>query len=180
MELTIKRCGKKYVISGNSNIFGVRNRTAGLLLRKLKVFSDNSVIYTMAQRGVVRKFLINLLYLFFRPQMIPSYLIYKENEIVGKSKLDLLKGGHVRLYIDNIVYDLNLRAGNYMTILIGSNQVALVKKADVSYANQDEYSVLCEADLGKNLPLLLLLVMCLDVAFWSERVRWDALRWKKQ
>lgn len=179
MKLTIKRIGKKYIVPEDSTLWGLRNRTAGLLLRKLKVYSNGSIIYTMEQRGIIKKTLINLLYLLFRPQMIPSYLIYKENMQIGKSQSNLFKVNHEKLYIYNLVYDLNLYANNCMTILRNNKQIALVKKNNVSYANQDEYNVLYESDLNEDRPLLLLLVMCLDVAFWSERVRWNGLRWEK-
>lgn len=179
MEFNVKCYGKKYIVEQDSDLSGKRNRTGGLLLRKLEVLNKQQIVYTMEQKSWIKKILINCLYLFFRPQMFPSYLIYKNGVTVGKSVYKLFKGASEQLYIEDLKYELKLYGNNYMSVFENDVQVALVRKAEITYFNQDEYSVQCDKKFCQNKELLLLLVMCLDIAFWSKRIGWSVLRWEK-
>ncbi len=178
MTCTVKKKGKRYIFGDECEVVGTkRNRTIALL-KQLTAEKNNDVIYEMRQESVIKKLFVRLFYLLTRTQAFPEFIIYRKGSIAGKTKPDLLKSGE-RLCLDGTCYTIRLHSKNYMSVFKGDSQIALIKKSDVTYANQNEYKVLCERELYEDRAWLMILVMFADTVFWNQRMRWDAVRWER-
>ena len=179
MTCTVKKKGKQYAFSDESGVFGTRRNRTIFLLKRLTAEKNHDVVYEMRQESIIKKVFIRIFYLLTRTQVFPEFIIYKNGRIVGETKPDLLKGGIEKLYLDDSYYVLRFHTKNYISIFKNDSQIALLKKRDITYANQNEYTVSCERELYEDKAWLIMLVMFADTAFWSNnRMMWDAVRWE--
>ncbi len=178
MTCTVKKKGKQYVFSDECGILGTRSNRTIVLLKRLTAEKNNVVICEMRQESVIKKLFVRMFYLLTRTQVFPEFMIYRNGRIAGETKPDLLKGGIEKLCLDDFCYVLRFHSNNYISVFKDDSQIALIKKNDITYANQNEYTVSCEMELYKDKAWLMMLVMFADTAFWSKRMMWDAVRWE--
>ncbi len=178
MTCTVKKKGKRYVFSDECKVVGTKSNRTIARLKLLTAEKDNDVIDEMRQESVIKKLFARLFYLLTRTQSFPEFIIYRKGLAAGKTKPDLLKSGE-GLYLDETYYTIRLHSKNYMSVFKEDSQIALIKKSDVTYANQNEYKVLCERELYEDRAWLMILVMFADTVFWNQRMRWDAVRWER-
>lgn len=177
VERYFSKNGYKY--SSNSNYVAYANYTFGLLLRKIKVYGPDGLLYTLRQENILLKAALNIVRLFYRPEDVPEYILYYDKKCIGKTVK--FRDSKLNININDTVLTLKTvksdREKKHIIHIMNKDRVVLIIKKDrLRYGKKNVYDVVCDNWTYDEGLMLLLIAFC-DVVFFPEWFRWSAIEY---
>ena len=176
-----------------SSFVAKANYTFGLTLRK--ICTDKN--YVLKQENVLKKFLLNFLYLIYTPTDVPKYILYEKDKKIGETLNDknngisikindeILKFNVFPIYIDKIGnwYKVKLEDIEKSEELENKEHIINVTNKDIilfsiiksrlRFGRKNIYKIK-SMEWKYDIELLILLVAFCDVVFFPE---WRLFSW---
>lgn len=153
----------------------IANHTWGLARRRLTAYQDKRAIYALKQTNLVAKVLLIPLAPVLPSRTLPVYKLYDRNVQVGRTRACPFSP-RKELKWDDVIYEFYLHSDNYISIMKGGVQVALLQKDAVTIGEQNRYSVVFDAELEASILKILLFTAFIDIIYYPNRLK--ASYWK--
>ena len=167
----------EYSIEQNDSVSAEVSFDYGILSRNI-TSKGTDIKYTMTQRNWLLKILMVIPKLFIPIYLFPKYNVFFNDEIIGKTKVAFFTPKR-QLIINNSLYEIYLHSNNYISIMKDDIQIALIKKFDLSFAEQNRYDVDFDCIAEKDMVFILLMVAFADIVFFTNHLRLDAVKYEK-
>lgn len=110
--------------------------------------------------------------------LFPQYKFYHREICIGKTKISFFSPRRI-IIINNICYELYLHNNNYISILKNNVQIALIKKSEMTMAEENKYIISFDENLEKDVGLLTIFVAFIDVIFYPNRYKLNYVKYEK-
>lgn len=149
----------------------------GILSRRI-TSKGNNIKYTMKQNNWLLKILMVIPKIFIPIDLFPKYNIFLNENIIGKTKVAFCTPKR-EIMIDNSLYEIYLHSNNYISIMKDDVQIALIKKSVLTVGEKNRYDVDFDYVTEKDKVFVLLMVSFIDIVFFPNRLRFDAVKCEK-
>ena len=166
-----------YSIEQDNSVSAEVSFDYGVLSRCITSMGKN-IKYTMKQNNWLLKILMVIPKIFIPIDLFPKYNIFLDEKIIGKTRVAFCTPKR-KIVIDNSIYEIYLHSNNYISIMKENIQIALVKKSVLNINEQNRYDVDFDYISEKDKVFILLMIAFIDVVFFPNRLRFDAVKYEK-
>ena len=164
-----------YAIKQEPTCFGKVNYTYGIKLRKMFVY-DKKENLCLKQENCFLK-IINILP-FFMFYNFPAFIYYKNDIKSGKTYVNPYSRRKL-LTLEHNTYEVYLHNNNYISIMKNDVQIAIVKKHEWTDVERHKYDVNYDEKRIHDMKIILLLIMYVDIIFFSNHFTWSYKKYEK-
>ena len=161
---------KGYLYEADFSSFVAKaNYTFGLTLRK--ICTDKN--YVLKQENVLKKFLLNFLYLIYTPTDVPKYILYEKDKKIGETLND--KNNGISIKINDEILKFNVVENKEHIINVTNKDIILfsIIKSRLRFGRKNIYKIK-SMEWKYDIELLIFLVAFCDVVFFPE---WRLFSW---